>query len=284
MIWAKKMIRTLPNSNLELREAIFKGDIFLTPANEQSLVFVQELKDLIVKELKIEDIRHVHNILDPVTFFEKIGHLRREIYLSKKYQDLTFQILETWGFNPQEIAFDPFRLRVITPNGNLNPKAAPIYYPHRDTWYSHPQSLIVLWIPLDDLKSEETFIFYPDYFAKPVPNNSEIFNYDNWIKDGPELKIGWQDPNSGITANYPRSQVDFDGGKISGFACKKGEHLFFSGAHYHQTLPQNTEQTRYSIDVRFVHLNDMENNRGAFNVDNRSQGNILKDYITWEKN
>ncbi len=277
------MKRNLPNSNLEFREAIFQGDLFLTPPTDQSLKFIQEIKNLIIEELQIEDIRKVHNILDQATFFEKIGRLRRLIYLDKKYQDLTFQILEEWGFNPQEIAFDPFRLRVITPHGHLNPKAAPIYYPHRDTWYAHPQSLIVLWLPLDDLKMEETFVFYPDYFNQLVPNNSEIFNYDNWVKDGPDLKIGWQDPDSGITANYPRSIPNFNGGKTLGFACQKGEHLFFSGAHFHQTLPQNTDQTRYSLDVRFVHLNDIMEKRGSPNLDNRSQGTTLKDYVKVRK-
>lgn len=273
------MYRNLPNSNLEFREAIFRGDLFLTSATQLSLNFIEEIKNLIIEELQTDNIRNIHNILEPLTFFEKIGRLRRLIYLGKKYQDFTFQILEECGFNADQIAFDPFRLRVITPYGHLNPKAAPIYYPHRDTWYAHPQCLIVLWLPLDDLKAEETFIFYPDYFNQLVPNNSEIFNYDDWIKDGPDLKIGWQNPNSGIIANYPRSHSNFNGGKSVGFACQKGEHLFFSGAHFHQTLSQNTTQTRYSIDVRFVHLNDITEKRGSPNVDNRSQGNILKDYI-----
>lgn len=273
------MYRNLPSSNLQLREAIFQGDLFLIPPKQESLNFIEDVRNVISEELQIQDIRQVHHLLDQVTFFEKIGHLRRTIYLDKYYQNFALNILEACGFNSDKIAFDPFRLRVITPHGHLNPKAAPIYYPHRDTWYAHPQSLIVLWLPLDDLKAEETFIFYADYFNQSVPNNSEIFNYNDWVKDGLDLKIGWQNINSGITAEYPRSQPDFNARKSTGFSCQKAEHLFFSGAHFHQTLPQTTEQTRYSLDLRFVHLDDISNQKGSPNVDNRSQGSTLKDYI-----
>lgn len=264
--------------NTNDREKIFEGTVFLTPPTAISLNLVSRINQLISEVLEISEIRHAHEWLTPEDFFEKIGQLRKTIYLEPEYQHLTFDILEACGIARDRCAFDPFRLRVVTPNGHLNKRAAPVYFPHRDTWYAHPQSLIVLWIPLHDLKEEETFVFYPDYYQREVPNNSEVFDYDDWIKDGPELKIGWQNKETGLKGNYPRSIPDFDAGEGVGFSAKAGQCLFFAGSHFHKTLPQNTTKTRYSLDVRFVHLDDLTT-RYAPNVDNRSKGNILKDYI-----
>jgi hypothetical protein len=46
-----------------------------------------------------------------------------------------------------------------------------------------------------------------------------------------------------------------------------GEILTFSGSHLHGTVPNDTEQTRFSIDFRLVHIADLLSRRGAVNVD-----------------
>ena len=273
----------LMTTNFELdsnrKMLVIDGERLMLPPTPESLAFVSNIQHLVQSEFAMEDIRCVHRHADPDHFFKKIGRLRRKIYLDETYHALTFGVFEALGFKKNNIAFDPFRLRAITPVGHLNPAAAPIYFPHRDTWYAHPQSLMVLWIPLHDVAEDETFVFYPDYFDKPIPNNSEVFDYDQWVKDGPELKIGWQNASSGTTATYPRSDIHYDAGKAAGFSCSKASHLLFSGAHYHRTLPLLNDKTRFSIDVRFVHLDDIKQKIEAPNVDNRSRGSTLKDYV-----
>jgi len=186
-------------------------------------------------------------------------------------------VVAAYDVDPARVAFDPLRLRVIRHRGHENPLAAPVYHPHRDTWYSHPRALIAWWIPLDDLAEDETFVFYPDRFAAPVDNDSEIFDYDDWVRDGWELKIGWQ--KLGTDARFPRSAPGVDGGRAIGFSCRTGENLVFSGAQFHATLPQATGRTRYSLDFRIVDLEDHGAGLGAPNVDNRSRGSALCDYV-----
>ncbi|MEO0415947.1 MAG: hypothetical protein AAF226_13450, partial [Verrucomicrobiota bacterium] len=188
-------------------------------------------------------------------------------------------VVDDCGFDSHQVAFDPIRIRVVLPGGHHNPKAAPVYYPHRDTWYAHPESLLVWWIPLHDLKPEETFEFYLSKFDQPVANDSEIFDYSEWIKDGPALKIGWQKEDSGENGGYPSAQVDTRALQGTGFSCAAGGNLIFAGAHFHQTLAQDFDTIRYSLDFRVVHLDDVKSNRGAPNCDNRSRGSTLKDYI-----
>ncbi len=276
------IIHSLPALNSTLRHSLYQGEIYLAPSHPSSLALVKEIKQLISAELGLKDIRQAHMLLDEQTFFQKIGSLRRKIYCEPMYQKAIFTLLEICGFDCAKMAVDPFRLRVIQPFGHLNERAAPVYYPHRDTWYAHPQSTLVLWVPLDSLQEEETFEFYPEYFARPVENNSRVFNYDDWVKEGPELKIGWQDINSGKTAVYPKSQKNTEIQNALGFSCEEGHMLFFSGQHYHKTKPQITRQIRYSLDVRLVHLEDEANHLGPQNVDNLSRGYILKDYIKYK--
>jgi hypothetical protein len=111
-----------------------------------------------------------------------------------------------------------------------------------------------------------------------VPNDSEVFDYDAWVARGWSLKIGWQDIEAGRTARYPQVSGEFAPGKSVGFACRRGENLVFSGAHFHRTLPQMSGRCRYSLDFRVVHLDDHAAGLGAPNVDNRSRGSALRDY------
>ena len=114
----------------------------------------------------------------------------------------------------------------------------------------------------------------PSGSRAPVDNDSEIFDYGDWVRDGWELKIGWQ-KLGGRTPRYPRAAPGVDGGRAVGFACRTGDNLVFSGAHFHATLPQATGRTRFSLDFRIVDLDDHAAGLGAPNVDNRSRGSAL---------
>jgi ectoine hydroxylase-related dioxygenase (phytanoyl-CoA dioxygenase family) len=54
-------------------------------------------------------------------------------------------------------------------------------------------------------------------------------------------------------------------------AGNTGEILIFSGSHLHGTVANYTEQTRFSIDFRLVHIVDLLHGRGAVNVDSAVQ-------------
>lgn len=269
----------LPADNSTMRERIYAGDVFLKPADAASAALKQHVLRLMQEKLEMEDIRQAHVKWSAEEMFERIGALRRVVYLEAEFHEHVRTVAAACGLDRSRIAFDPIRLRVVLPGGHRNPLAAPVYYPHRDTWYAHPQCMMVWWVPLHDLEPEETFVFYPDHLSQPVANDSEIFDYAEWIKDGPALKIGWQKRDSGVTASYPRSLEKEMPPYAEGFSCKAGEQLIFAGAHYHRTLPHDLELTRYSLDFRIVQLGDVAAGRGAPNADNRSRGSTLKDYV-----
>ena len=279
--WAIR--RDPPAGAAALRAALYAGDAFLGPPTAASLVLADAVRARLAEVLGCApaEIRDAPQRMPNEELFPRIGTLRRELYLEPPFHDLLRAVVAAGGLDPARVAFDPLRLRVVRHLGHENPLAAPVYHPHRDTWYAHPRALIAWWIPLDDLAPHETFVFHPDRFRAPVDNDSEIFDYGDWVRDGWELKIGWQKLAAGAEARYPRAApaAASDFGASVGFACRRADNLLFSGAHLHTTLPQATGRTRFSLDFRIVDLPDHAAGLGAPDVDNRSRGSSLADYV-----
>lgn len=276
-----------PPTNRALREGLYQGELFKLSASAASKGLVDEVHELLSAELcwdlpRGTDPRDAQAQLDDEAFFRRIGRVRHTLYMDRRFHEALQTVIAASGFDPQEVAFDPLRLRTICHEGHLNPRAAAVYLPHRDTWYGHPDSLIAWWIPLDDLDPHETFEFFPDRFEREVPNDSERFDYEVWVARGWSLKIGWQDVDAGLRTHYPAADLEgVDVGRRVGFSARRGENLLFAGAHLHQTLPQATGRTRFSLDFRIVDLRDHRAGLGAPRVDNRSKGSSLEDYVAY---
>jgi hypothetical protein len=264
-----------------LRQALYRGRVFLLPASAATLRIVARAREMLVEafaDLGL-DPREAPQHIDNDALFARIGKLRKALYTEPQFHQAMAEVADAHGFPRAEAAFDPLRLRVIVHRGHHNPLAAPVYYPHRDTWYGHPQTLVTGWIPLDDLAEAETFVFHPRWFDQEVPNDSETFEYGAWARDKGQLKVGWQDIGASQRVRYPGLIGDFDPGERIGFSCARGQLLLFSGAHFHTTRPQETGRTRYSLDFRVVHLGDTQAGLGAPNVDARGRGSALVDYV-----
>ena len=274
------ILSTIPPA-AALRRQVYDGDVFLTPPTDASRALIATVRARLADALGCApgEVRDVPHQLPNAELFTRIGGLRKTLYLEPEFHDAIRDVIAARGCDPARVAFDPLRLRVVLHRGHDNPLAAPVYHPHRDTWYAHPRALIAWWIPLDDLAADETFVFYPERFRAPVANDSEIFDYGDWVRDGWELKIGWQRAQSGVEARYPRAAPGVDPGRAVGFACRAGDNLVFSGAQFHATLPQATGRTRFSLDFRIVDLDDHAAGLGAPDVDNRSRGSSLIDYV-----
>lgn len=63
------------------------------------------------------------------------------------------------------------------------------------------------------------------------------------------------------------------------FLPPPGGIVLFSGAQLHETVPNTTTTARYSIDFRTIHFDDVVGRNGAKNVDSRSSGTTMRDYL-----
>lgn len=271
--------RAPPATFTGLLDAAYAGAVHQLPPTPTSLWLVEQARQVLIEALGPEPREAQHRISNE-ELFDRLSPVRRALYCEPAFHAPLAALVAELGGDPSAVAFDPLRLRVVRSRGHAEvPAARAVYYPHRDTWYAHPSSVVTWWVPLDDLTEDETFVFYPERFATPVPNDSEIFDYDEWVRDGWELKIGWQRKTSGLETRYPGTVGEVDGGPSLGFSCRRGENLLFAGAQFHRTLPQNTGRTRFSLDFRLVHFADAAAGRGAPNVDGRCRGNALRDYV-----
>ncbi len=273
------MIRTTAAvDDAAMRQALYAGEVFLLSGNQTTQALVGAV-DALLQESFGPRPREAQFTLSNEELFRRIGQLRRALYLEPRFHAAVQAVLTAYGFPVASTAFDPLRLRVVAHEGDKNPQAAPVYYAHRDTWYAHPQCQLTFWIAMHDVSPEETFLFYPDFFNAEVPNNSEIFNYDDWVRDGWDLKIGWQRKGADTASLYPGVTRHVEPATKVGFAARAGDLLIFSGQHFHQTRPNRSGRTRFSLDFRSADLNDAAAGRGAPNADNRSRGSVLRDYV-----
>ena len=58
-----------------------------------------------------------------------------------------------------------------------------------------------------------------------------------------------------------------------------GSTIQFSAQHLHGTIPNDSGRTRFSIDFRTVHRQDIETHAGATLIDNGSTGTTLRDFL-----
>jgi len=61
--------------------------------------------------------------------------------------------------------------------------------------------------------------------------------------------------------------------------CRTGGMILFSGAQMHSTVPNTSGYTRFSIDFRTVHIDDVVAKRGAPNIDSACTGTTLRDFL-----
>ena len=169
------------------------------------------------------------------------------------------------------------RLRIVTSDNYLSAGVGYAYKAHRDTWYSSPQYQLNWWMPVYDLSDKNTMSMYPGYWDKPIKNSSEVFNYFEWCNEGRKAAA------STLTVDnrkHPLPTEEVDSTSETRFVLKSGEMFIFSASHLHATAPNTSGKTRFSIDFRTVHLDDIKSNAGAKNIDNKSTGSTLMDFLS----
>jgi hypothetical protein len=118
--------------------------------------------------------------------------------------------------------------------------------------------------------------FHPRYFATPVENSSEIYDYEEWNRTG-RRQAAQQIKEE--TREQPAAKEPLELEPDVRIVTPVGGVLIFSGAQMHSTVPNTTDRTRFSIDFRTVNMNDLERGAGAPNVDAACTGTTLGDFL-----
>lgn len=258
------------------RQLLYAGDLFVYSANEHSLALIEVARKL---------IREAFPGLDPVTaqdhypveeYAAILARLKPAFIHHPDCKKIIPNMLAHVGCDLEQVYFDVPRMRSSTSHNYLTTGIAYAFHPHRDTWYSAPMCQINWWIPIFDIEAGNAMAFHPEYFDRPVANSSDTYNYQDWNANqrfNAARHIGKD------TRPQPKLQEDVRLEPDIVVVTPPGGMLLFAAAHLHSSIPNQTGQTRFSIDFRCVHKGDLMAERGAPNVDARCTGSPINDYL-----
>lgn len=243
-----------------LFDSLFAGELLISSDGQTLAEAARET----VTDIFGEDPEALSN-----SIFKRRLDKARKLLSAPRFHTLALRLLQNLGLSTEGLRTDTLRLRAVSPGLEAVEAAAPVFYAHRDTWYGNPKCQINVWVPLQDVDSGNSFRFYPEHFTTPIANDSANFDADSF------RGFGRLDPAGGWC--YPRA-LERPSGDVYDVCMKKGEALLFSASHLHQTLPNQSQRVRFSVDFRFFLEPHLQNGVGAPDPDNQSRGLLIQDY------
>ena len=263
-------------SDNDRRKELYRGSIFTISPSTSALNLCQLAKDLIQEAFAPLDPLNLHEMLPPERCAQILAVLKPKFIHHPKAKEHLVGILRESGCDLEKTYFDVPRMRTAFPGDYLKSGIAYAFHPHRDTWYSAPFCQINWWMPVFDLTAENCMAIHPHYWAIPLKNGSSQYNYHRWNLES--RRNAFQHVKTDTRAQpHPEEAVELD--PQIRLVCNVGGAYLFSAAQLHSTVPNTSNLTRYSIDFRTVHLDDVMGRIGAPNVDSACTGTTIGDYL-----
>lgn len=264
-------------SDEERRRLLYEGQLFVYSPRKSTLAFIEFARTLIKEafslydpetaqyELSVEEYAAVLLKLKPGF----IHHPESKRLMQNVFIDMSCDLGKTY--------FDVPKMRSSTSDNYLTTGIAYAWHPHRDTWYSAPPCQINWWIPIYDIQSNNAMAFHPQYWNRPVKNSSKGYNYYAWNQQnrGDHVaKFLKEDPRP-----LPKATEPLELEPQIRLIVPAGGIILFSGAQMHSSVPNTSGKTRFSIDFRVVHEDDVVAKQGARLVDEECTGTTMRDYL-----
>ncbi|HKV13091.1 MAG TPA: hypothetical protein VJ725_33425 [Thermoanaerobaculia bacterium] len=256
----------------ERRRRLYSGDVFVYSPRPSTEALTEHARGLIDEAFAPLDPQRAQDSLPVEKFVEIVAPLKPRFIHHPRTRDLLLGVLAALGCDLGATYFDVPRMRVATSGGYLNAGVAYVLHPHRDIWYSSPPAQLNWWLPVFPFESESSFAFHPKYWDVPVPNSSNEYNHYEWNKVG---RASSASQVKADTRKQPKLTEPVDLQPELRVVCPPGGLILFSGAHLHSTVPNTSGRTRFSIDFRTAHADELATYGGAPNIDRHCTGTTL---------
>jgi hypothetical protein len=250
-----------PASDQERRRLLYQGQLFVyspTPSSAALCKFAQQLS---AEAFAPHDPTKAQFEMPPEKYAAILETLKPKFIHHPTCKQLIQGILQELGCDLSKTYFDVPRLRTATSDNYLTSGLAYAFHAHRDTWYSAPQCQINWWIPVYDIVPENCLAIHPKYWTQPIKNSSRDYNYYRWNK---ESRASAATQIKSDTRKQPKAEEPME---------------LDPQLHMHSTVPNTSGYTRFSIDFRTVHFDDVKTRSGAPNIDSECTGTTLRDYL-----
>lgn len=251
-------------SDRERSEILFRGDIIIY-RNISAMQDLLAYSDCLLREvLNGLEPTTAQQQLSPEAFLKKTGKAQTLFRQSEHARQLFFAVLAECGLDLNKTYYDHFPMRIVPYDVTHQGAHRAAIGHHRDTWGSNIHSQMNWWAPLYALEKERTIALYPDYWSKPVANNTDSWRFENYLaarrQVSPERRSAYP------SAPSPTEAIDES--SVVKVLLQPGDVLNFASAHLHASVPNTTCSTRFSIEMRTINTDDIESGRQAPNVDN----------------
>lgn len=257
------------------RQALYRGSVFVYQPSPAALMFCQFAQEMIEAAFHPYEARTVHESIPAERCAGILAELKPKFIHHPKSKELIQGLLAERGCDLDKTYFDVPRLRTAFPADYLSSGIAYAFHPHRDTWYSAPLCQINWWLPVYEICPENSMAFHARYWDSAVTNSSSSYNYYEWNRTSRQSAAQHVKADTRV---QPRPQAPLEPDPQLIVVANAGGVMLFSAAQLHSTVPNTSGLTRYSIDFRTVHLDDVWNKRGAPNIDSACTGTTLRDY------
>ena len=266
-----------PNLSDDLRRRrLFQGQLFVYSPRPSTLKLVDHARKMIEEAFGSIDPRQAQHHLAVERYVEICRRLKPRFIHHPQTKGLIQDILREFKCDMSKSYLDVPRLRMVTSDGYLTSGVGYAHHPHRDTWYSAPMCQLNWWLPIYEIETEMSMAFHPQYWDKPIKNGSHQFNYYEWNS------VGRKDAAKHVksdTRKQPKAEEPIELYPQLRLVVPPGGVVLFSAAQLHSTVPNTAGLSRYSIDFRTVHLDDVSSRQGARNVDSHCSGTSLRDFV-----
>jgi hypothetical protein len=258
------------------RKELYQGSIFVHAPCASALKLCALARELAEDAFRPLNPCKVQEAIPPERSAEILSALKPKFIHHPKAKEYIQGMLVELGCDLEKTYFDVPRLRTAFPGDYLKSGIAYAFHPHRDTWYSAPFCQVNWWMPVYPITAENSMAIHPRYWGQPIRNGSSEYNYHRWNLESRQNAAQHVKSDTRVQPK-PEEPVELD--PQFRLICEPGGVYQFSAAQLHSTVPNSSGLTRYSIDFRTVHLDDVWTRSGAPNVDSACTGTTIGDYL-----
>jgi hypothetical protein len=258
------------------RSALYDGSIFVHSPSKSALQLCRLAQEMIEEAFAPFDPLHIHEHIPAEKCAEILAVLKPKFIHHPRSKECIQGMLEEAGCDLEKTYFDVPRMRTAFPGDYLKSGIAYAFHPHRDTWYSAPMCQINWWMPIYELNSENCMALHPHYFGRAIKNGSSQYDYQKWNQ---ESRFNAAKHVKVDTRVQPHAEEPIELDPQIRLVCPVAGAYQFSAAQLHSTAPNTSPVTRFSIDFRTVHIDEVIHHGGARNLDSACTGTTMGDYL-----
>jgi hypothetical protein len=265
-----------PVTDDKRRELLYQGQLLIYSPSPSSLGLCAFAREMVKEAFHPHDPETAQEYFPVERYAAILAELKPKFIHHPRCKEFLQGILRELGCDLTRTYFDVPRMRTATSGDYLRSGIAYAFHLHRDTWYSAPMCQLNWWLPMYPIVAENAMAFHLRYWSQGVRNGSNEYNYDEWSRTSRQTAAQHIKAD---TRKQPRAEGPMELDPQIRVITPPGGILIFSAAHMHSTVPNTSGKTRFSIDFRTVHIDDVRAQSGAPNVDSESTGTTMRDYL-----